>query len=197
MVTPTKLYPLYCTLYLCTLTHRQLVTLSPAFVSDILQSALHWLQLIKCFSLTNQQTFIFKKSTNLYFKKINKPFPNSFFLLEVGRSYHSAQFWTHISLHVFCPFFLRSFRPWADIHPSSHFCIRLFLTLLVIFIFCVSHSNPQFTVVFSFNPTIIYQFIHYFALQCLPTLILLGTSAHRTFGLCMLFLSFQIWLVTI
>jgi hypothetical protein len=68
VVTPIRLYPLYCTLYLCTLTRQQLhvlVALSSAFVSDIsiqiLQCALYWLQLNKCFlrliSLRNQQTF--------------------------------------------------------------------------------------------------------------------------------------------
>jgi hypothetical protein len=68
-VIPTRLYPLYCTLYLCTLTRRHLqaqVALSFAFVSDLfasmLQCALDWLQLSKCFSLTislrNLQTFV-------------------------------------------------------------------------------------------------------------------------------------------
>jgi hypothetical protein len=61
VVTPIRLYPLYCTLYPCTLTltRRQLqalVALSFAFVSEvfilILQCALHWLQLSKRFSLT-------------------------------------------------------------------------------------------------------------------------------------------------
>jgi hypothetical protein len=70
VLTPIKLYPLYCRLYHCTLTlTRQqphaLFALSPAFVSDIffqlLQCTLYWLQLNKCFSLLislrNQQTF--------------------------------------------------------------------------------------------------------------------------------------------
>jgi hypothetical protein len=58
VVTPIRLYPLYCTLYFCTLTCWQLaaqVPLSFAFVSDIfvpfLQCALHWLQLSKRFLL--------------------------------------------------------------------------------------------------------------------------------------------------
>jgi hypothetical protein len=87
VVTLTRLYPLYCTLYFCTLTHCHLqaqVALSLAFVSEvfvsILQCALHWLQLSKHFLLTislrNLPTFVL------------------FFLLKVGRSYHSTQFWT-------------------------------------------------------------------------------------------------------
>jgi hypothetical protein len=48
--------------------------------------------------------------------------------------------------HIYfcCTYFVRSFcadRPWADIKPSSHFLYQVILTLLVNFIFCVSHSN--------------------------------------------------------
>ncbi len=70
VVKPIRLYPLYCTLYLCTLTSQHvqvLVALSFAFVSNVfvsfLQCALHWLQLSRCFSLTtslrNLPTFYF------------------------------------------------------------------------------------------------------------------------------------------
>jgi hypothetical protein len=39
---------------------------------------------------------------------------------------------------------LRSFLPWADGHPSTPFCIKLFLTLFVIQFLCVSHFNLPF-----------------------------------------------------
>jgi hypothetical protein len=89
VVTLIRLYPLYCTLYLSTLTltRWQLpaqVALSFVFVSDsfrsILQCTLHWLQLSK--------RFLLKFHVEIY--------NFSFFLLEVGRSYHSTQFWTHL-----------------------------------------------------------------------------------------------------
>jgi hypothetical protein len=62
------LYPLYCTLQLCTLAHRKLhtlVALSPTFVSDtfiqLLRCTFHWLQLNKrvllLILLRDQQTF--------------------------------------------------------------------------------------------------------------------------------------------
>jgi hypothetical protein len=60
MVTPIRLYSLYCTLYFCTLTHWQPsvpATLSSAFVSDflfqVLQCALHRLQLSQHFFACN------------------------------------------------------------------------------------------------------------------------------------------------
>ncbi len=72
VVTPTRLYPLHCTLHLCTLTftRRQLqapVALSHALVSDISfqfsRCALHWLQLRKLsqlqISLRNLQKILF------------------------------------------------------------------------------------------------------------------------------------------
>ncbi len=72
VVTPIRLYPLYCTLYPCTLTltcrHLQaLVAFSFAFISNIFASiswcTLYWLQLHKLFllpiSLRNLQTFCF------------------------------------------------------------------------------------------------------------------------------------------
>ncbi len=135
MVTPNKLYPLYCTLYLCTLAHRQLhalVALSSAFVSDFLFQfySVHFTG----YNLTRAFFFQFRL-------EINKPFFN--FVLSIGSRQKLPQ---HSILNmllvarIFC-FVLCSIRSWADIQPSSHFCIRLLLTLLVILIFCVSHSN--------------------------------------------------------
>jgi hypothetical protein len=71
-------------------------------------------------------------------------------------------------------------------------------------IFVSGYFNPAHRFYFvrvAFQPIIlssvltlpyICQFVHSFALQWLPTLILLGTSAHQIFGLCLLSLNFQI-----
>ncbi len=119
MVTPIRLYPSYCTLYLCTLTLtcwqlHALVALSSAsgdISFQLLRCTLHWLQLNKRFSLSislrNQQTFFLL-----------------FFLLEVGRSYHSTQFLNTFSLPVFPYFVLHSFRPWVDIQSSSNLSFK-------------------------------------------------------------------------
>ncbi len=127
-----------CTVH-CTSVHshigifkRRSLSLSPSSVTfffPILQCALHWQQLSKCFSLLfslrNLLTFVL------------------FFLLEVGHSYYSTQFWTHLFCYsYFCLFSLRSFRAWADILVSG------FLALFVIFILCVSHSNLQYNFLF-------------------------------------------------
>jgi hypothetical protein len=114
VVTPIQLYPLYCTLYFCTLARRQpqmLVALSSAFVSDIsfqiLQCALHWLQLLKCFllqiSLRNHQSFSFQLCS---------------FCWKLVKATTALNCWTSHSCLYFSISVLRSFRPWADIQPS-------------------------------------------------------------------------------
>ncbi len=99
MVTLIRLYSLYCTHYFCTLslTRLQLTTqvaLSFAVISDffhfMLQCTLHWLQLLKRFSLR----FCFEV------------YKLSFLLLEVGCSYHSTQFQTQFCFCVARFFFV-------------------------------------------------------------------------------------------
>jgi hypothetical protein len=117
------LYPLYCTLYLCTLTltrrHLQaLVALSLAFVSDIFRfnstvyCTLHWLQLRRLFSLPimlrNLHTFCFIL------------FVGSWAGATTALNFEHVRFLTHILLYC-CQFFLYSFRPWAVIQPSPQF----------------------------------------------------------------------------
>ncbi len=134
-----------CTVH-CTSVHSHVDiykrwSLSFAFVSDvfvpILQCALHWQQLSKRFCLR-------------YRLEIYKLFV-LFFLLEVGRSYHSTQFWTRLfGYSYFCSLSLCSFRPWADIQPSTHFLYQVNLTLFVIFILCMSHSALHYNFLFQF-----------------------------------------------
>ncbi len=79
VVTPIRLYPLYCTLYYCTLTRRQPsapVTLSSAFV------------IYFCFKFCSVHSigYNFHSSFRLQFRSEINIFPNSFFfLLEVSR----------------------------------------------------------------------------------------------------------------
>ncbi len=148
MVTPTGLYPLYCKLYLCTLTHQHQpapVALSSAFVSDIfvltIQCALHWLQLSKrlplSISLRNLQTFYFV------------------FLLEVGRSYHSTQFWTHLFLLpvFFCLLILR--RSTLGWHPTQlPFFVSGYFNPACQFYFLRVTFQPTH-LIFCFNPALI------------------------------------------
>jgi hypothetical protein len=183
VVTLIRLYPLYCTLYLCTLTltrrHPQaLVALSFTFVSEFFASisrcTLHWLQLRKLFlllvSLRNLQTFCF--------------------ILFVGS-------WPELPQHsilntfvfslVFCcivaSFSCTVFDPGLPSNPAHRFSIRyLSLTLYVHFILCVSYFDLQ--IPFLFNPCLaLCVFVHSFALQWLPFFALLGTSAPQLFGL--------------
>ncbi len=166
MVTPTRFY--LCTL---TFTCRQLhalVALSSAFVSDIfvpiLQCALHWLQLNKCFSLLislrNQQAFFFN------------------FILSVGSQQKLPQhsILSTYSLLVFFFLVWRSFDPGLTSNPAHIFCIRLLLTLLVILIFCVSHSNLQFD--FCFNPAIPFSIWSFFR----PTV---ATNSYSSWDECL------------
>ncbi len=121
VVTRIRLYPLNCTLYLCTLTHWQLqalVALSFAFVSEvfipILQCALHWLQLNKRFSLTiplrNPQIFFF---VFLCWKLA---------VATTALNFEHVNFIARIFVSFFC-----AVRPWADIQPSTYFCIRFLI----------------------------------------------------------------------
>ncbi len=71
------------------------------------------------------------------------------------------------------------------------------LTLFGTLFLCLSHSNLRFDFCPVPNLPHLRQFVHSFALQWLPIPILLGTSAHQTFGLCQLFPNLQTWLVTI
>ncbi len=58
--------------------------------------------------------------------------------------------------------------------------------MIISFILCVSVPNLQ--IIFLFQPLIAFIiFVHSFSLQWLPNFILLGTSAHPTFGPCLHF----------
>ncbi len=115
MVTPIRLYPLYCTLNYCTLTltitHWQpsaLVALSFAFVSDF----------VSRFRL-----------------EINNFFSNSFFLLEVSRELPQC---STLNTHSLFVFFHCSFEQFST---PSHIVVSVILTLFALTILCVSHSN--------------------------------------------------------
>ncbi len=183
MVTPIRLYHLYCTLYCCTLTltltRRQpsaLVALSFAFASDcvwlcfqILQCTQHRLQLSQHFSLA-----ISLRNHQLFPK----------FSLSVGskqRATNTLDFWTRYSLLIFFVVVLRRFPPQADGPPSTHILYQVILTLFATLFFCVRHIPFWFLFCSKLaTPSSISPF---FCLQWLLIPILLGTSAHQTFGL--------------
>ncbi len=137
-MTPTRLYPLYCTLYLCTLTltHRHLQALVNVFRSNSKV----------CTSLAT--TFRLRFCLEIY-----KLFFLVFFLLDVDRSYHSTHFLnTFTSLIVFLfALFWAAFDPEQTYNPAHILHIRfLFLTLSVSFIFaCPFRTYRTF---FCFNP---------------------------------------------
>jgi hypothetical protein len=148
VVTPIRLYPLHCTLYLCTptLTRRHLqalVALSHALVSDIsfqfLRCALHWLQLRQLLklpiSLRNPWKFFFVHlilSVRSWPKLPQHSISNTFVLLL-----------------VFLSHFSHSSRPWAQPIDFYINCCRL--TLFAHFYFCVSYFDLQ-TSFFCQNP---------------------------------------------
>ncbi len=134
-MTPTRLYPLHCALYLCTptLTRRQLqalVALFHALVSDIsfqfLQCSLHWLQLLKLLKLPTSL-----RSHN---------FVIAFFLLEVDRSYHNTQFWTRL---FYCLIFLIVFLAQFSTLGSAHrlYWLLLFNPVCPFLLLCVSRPT--------------------------------------------------------
>jgi hypothetical protein len=160
-------YPLYCTLYFCTLTRQQpsaLVALSSTLVSDflfqILQCTLHWLQLSQHFllaiSLRNQQ-----------FSQ------NSYFLLEVSRELPQRS-----TLNTF--FVALSFLV-VRLHSFNPVCSYIFV--------CVTFQPIDFCSVP--NLPHLCQFVHSFALKWLPIFIVRETSAQQTFGLYQLFPTLQ------
>ncbi len=145
VVTPTRLYPLYYTLHLSTLTLtcqqlHALVALSSAFVSHIfiqlLRCTLHWLQLNKWFSLLislrNHQTFFHTHS----------------FCWKLAVTTTALHFWTHTRPY-FPILFCTVFDPGLTSSPAHIFFLyQIALTLLIAFICCVSHSNLQFYLLF-------------------------------------------------
>jgi hypothetical protein len=78
-------------------------------------------------------------------------------------------------LAFFC-LVLRSFDPGLTSNPAHIFCIRLLLTLLVILIFRVSHSNLQFD--FCFNPAIPFSICSFFR----PTV---ATNSYSSWDECL------------
>ena len=144
MVTPTRLYPLHCTLYLCTptLTRRHLqalVALLHALVSDIsfqfLRCALHWLQLRK----------LFKLSISLRNHTICCLISFCWKLTEATTTlnFEHVCFIARILSH-----FSHSSRPWAQPTDFIDCCC---LTLFAHFYFCVLYFDLQ-TFFFYPNP---------------------------------------------
>ncbi len=118
------------------------------------------------------------------------------FLLEVGRNYHSTQFWTRLFLFsVFLFSLFAQFDPGLTSNPAHIFRIRFFdlnPVRLSYFVRMSSQPTGHFSVS-TFD--CLYHFGQSFSLQCPPNFILLGTSAHPTFGPCLHFLRFPPWLV--
>ncbi len=147
VVTPIRLYPVFCTMYLCTLTLTRwqlqvLVTLSFAFVSDVS------FQFYSEHFIGYNSASVFRSRFCLEIYKLLF----SFFLLEVGCSYHSTQFWTRLShCSYFCTLFLRSFDPGQRFSPA-HFFVPGYFNPIHNFYFVGVTFSP--TVQFSvFYPT--------------------------------------------
>jgi hypothetical protein len=165
---------LYCTLYYCTLTltRWQLsapVALSFAFVSDFVLK----------FCSVHSIGYSFHSTFSLAVSFRNQQFLFKF-ILSVGSKQRATTTldFKHVIRYSYF-FFLRSFNP---------VCSFIFV--------CVTF---QPTIGFCSVPNLphLHQFVHSFALQWLPILILLGTSAHQTFGLCQPFPKLQTCLMTI
>ncbi len=131
VVTPIRLYPLHCTLYLCTPTltrqHLQaLVALFHALVSDIsfqfLRCALHWLQLCKLLKLPislgnhknlSSHSFCWKlteATTTLNFEHI------CFITRILSNSSHSSRPWAQPTDFINCCCF-------NPVHPFLLLCV--------------------------------------------------------------------------
>ncbi len=149
VVTPTRLYPLHCTLYLCTPTlirrHLQaLVALLHALVSDIsfqfLRCALHWLQLRK----------LFKLSISLR---------NHTICCLISFCWKLTEATTTLNFEHVCfiarilPFSSHSSRPWAQ--PTDFYRLLPFNPVCP-FYFCVSYFDLQ---TFLFCPNSISPFV--------------------------------------
>ncbi len=180
VVTPIRLYPLHCTLHLCTLTltrrHLQaLVTLSHALVSDISfqisRCALHWLQLRKLLqlqiSLGNPQILFF-----------------ILFCWKVAEATTTLNF-EHVCYIAFSHF--------STLGSAHRFLLTVaVLTSLTRFYFLCHFFCPT-TVVSVQTPA----FVLNLAQKWLPFFVLPGTSPQQTFGFCQPFLNIQTWLATI
>ncbi len=173
----------YCTLTL-TLTRRQpsaLVALSFAFINDFV------LRFHSVHSIGyNFHSIFFSLAILLRNQQLLLKF-----ILSVGSKQRATT--TLDSEHVTrCSYFfvvlLSSFQPHFNFGYFNLVCSYIFVcvTFQPLFDFCSVPNLPHLR-----------QFVHSFALQWLPILILLGTSAHQTFGLCQLFPNLQKGLVTI
>ncbi len=164
-MTPTRLYPLHCTLYLCTptLTRRHLqalVALFHALVSNIsfqfLQCALHWLQLRK----------LLKLSTSLRSHK----FVISFFLWKLTEATKTLNF-----ERLFYCLYLIVFLAQFSTLGSAHRLYRLLLFNPVCpFLFVCVIFRPTSFLSLSKSYPVLRVSVHSFALQCLPFFIFLG-----------------------
>ncbi len=180
-MTPIRLYPLYCTLYLCTLTRRQIqaqVALSLAFVSDFccckfysvhfigynLASAFRLRFLLEIYKLLFC-SFCWKlavATTALNFEHVRRPY------ICVLLSVFFAQFFFH-----------------PELTSAQHtFAYQVFNPLrLLYFVRFLSRPTEHFSVK---NPKLPLLLCYPFALQWLPSLFLLGTTSHP-FGFHLLF----------
>jgi hypothetical protein len=125
VVTPIRLYPLYCTLYYCTLTHWQpsaLVALSFAFVGDFVLK----------FCSIHSVSYSFHTTFSLVISLRNHQ------LFSVGSKQRAT---TMLDLeHVTrCSYFFRC--SFAQFSTPAHVSVSVILTLFALTFLCVSHSN--------------------------------------------------------
>jgi hypothetical protein len=147
LVTPIRFYPLYCTLYCCaltlTLTRRKpsaLVTLSFAFISDTVFKFCS----VLCISYNFHSTFRLRFCLELI-----SFFPNSVFLLEVGRELPQRSIFEHITG---CSYFRCCFAQipapgWRTPH-HTYFVSGYFNPVCYSIFVCVSRSSLHFDFLF-------------------------------------------------
>jgi hypothetical protein len=124
-------------------------------------------------------------------------FSTLFFLLKVSKSYHSTQFLnTSLLAHIFPFLFCAVFDPGLTSNPAHIFLSGYFNPICHTYFLCVTFQ-PTFRFCFVLTLPHLHQFVHSFTLQWLPIFILLGTSAHLSFGLCQLFMKLGTCLVKI
>jgi hypothetical protein len=147
VVTPIRLYPLYCKLYCRTLTltltrwqPSVLVALSFAFVSD----SVFKFYSVNCIGYNFYSTFSLAISL-----RNHQLFPK--FSLSVGSKQRATTMLNFLNTLLVARIFivvLRKFQPPADGHHATHILYQVILTLFVTLFLCVSHSSLHFDFLF-------------------------------------------------
>ncbi len=117
--------------------------------------------------------------------------------MEVGKNYHSTQFWTcHLLLVFIFRFCFAQFSTLGWHLTQLTFLYQVILTLFVILIF-LCHIPTYFLILFCFNPATPLSIHPCFCPIVASNFYSSWESTHLIFGLCQLFLKLQTCLVKI